>query len=415
MTRYLLLILFVGTMGSRVLGLDLGLAPGISIKNAMLYATFSAIAFESAIARNRNVELLSVFLPYALLILYALLTWLFILLFLENPYYLPRPTLIRLKIKLVDQFLMLLVFFYGVVNWRQALWLLKALVWVMILGCLITIVDTFNIPDLGIITARDRDGRIEGIIGAAAEFGGLVAFTIPLIVALWWTETGLRKSLALVGIGLALVSLMLSGSRGAMLGLASGAIMAAIYLRQYISARILARATMTTVVFVAVAALVVLSTDFQYLLQERVSKGLATGDLETISSGRTAIWTAAWREMAEYPLSFVTGLGWESYYQRVGHHYATHNVYLDRLFNLGIIGLTLFLLSYVNAVATVRRGLSSAPEEAAPLLMATAIGMTSFIIAMMFTDLEGSSIYVWAYTGIALRIALGNSAGATRY
>jgi hypothetical protein len=159
--------------------LDLGLAPGISIKNAMLYVAFSAIAIESAMARNRNVELLPVILPYALLILYAILTWLFIVLFMEDPYYSPRTTLIRLKIKLVDQFLILLVFFYGVINWKDALWLLKALIWVMIIGCLITILDTFNIPDLGIITARDRDGRIEGIIGSAAEFGGLLAFVLP--------------------------------------------------------------------------------------------------------------------------------------------------------------------------------------------------------------------------------------------
>src|SRR5688572_8350209 len=156
-------------MGSRVLGLDLGIAPGISIKNAMLYAAFSAIAIESAIVRNRNVELLAVLLPFALLILYAVLTWIFIVLFLENANYSALATLIRLKAKLVDQFLMLLVFFYGVLNLREALWLLKSLVWVMIVGCLITVVDTFNIPDLGIIMARDMDGRVQGIVGSAGE------------------------------------------------------------------------------------------------------------------------------------------------------------------------------------------------------------------------------------------------------
>ena len=36
-TRFLLLILFIATIGGRVLGLDLGLAPGLSIKNALLY------------------------------------------------------------------------------------------------------------------------------------------------------------------------------------------------------------------------------------------------------------------------------------------------------------------------------------------------------------------------------------------
>jgi hypothetical protein len=230
--RYLLLSLFVATLGSRALGLDLGIAPGISIKNAMLYATFSAIAIHSAVLRNRNIELLPVLLPFALLILYAILTWLFTLLFLENPFYLPRPTLIRLKVKLVDQFLLLLVFFYGVVNWKEAVWLLKALIWVMIVGCFVTVVDTFNIPDLGIITARDRDGRIEGILGSAADFGGLLAFALPMIIVLWWIETGAKKVIALFGIALTLMSFLLSASRGAMVGLVAGAIVAAIYLRQ---------------------------------------------------------------------------------------------------------------------------------------------------------------------------------------
>src|SRR5688572_935248 len=151
-------------MGSRVLGLDLGIAPGISIKNAMLYAAFSAIAIESALVRNRNVELMEVLLPFALLILYAVLTWLFIVLFLENANYSALATLIRLKAKLVDQFLMLLVFFYGVLNWKDALWLLKSLVWVMIVGCLITVVDTFNILDRRIVMARDMDGDRKSVV-----------------------------------------------------------------------------------------------------------------------------------------------------------------------------------------------------------------------------------------------------------
>jgi O-antigen ligase len=406
MTRYLLLILFIATMGSRALGLDLGLAPGISIKNLMLYAAASVIAVECAMAHNRKVELLPVILPFALLLIYALMTWVVTIIFLENPYYIPRTTLIRLKVKLVDQFLMMLVFFYGVINWKEALWLFKALVWVLIIGCLVTVVDTFNFPDLGIVTARDRDGRVEGIIGDSQDFGGLLGFALPAMIVIWWKEHGIRKTLALAGIGLALVSVLLSASRGAMVGIVAGAILGAFYLRQYISAQTLVRATMAALVLIAVAVLVVLSTEFRYLLETRVSTGLSTGNLETLSSGRTAIWSAAFREMTAHPLSFVTGLGWEAYYQTIGHRYATHSVYLDRLYNLGTIGLTLFVFSYVSAIAIARRALAGASEEAAAYLMASVIGMSSFMIAMAFSDMHGAALYVWAYMGLALRIAV---------
>jgi O-antigen ligase len=401
-------------MASRALHLDLGLAPGLSIKNAILYATFSAIAVDSAMARDRKLELLPVIVPFALLVLYAFMSWLVTVLLLDKPYYDPVQTFIRLKGKLVDQFLVLLVFFYGVVDWKAALWLLKALVWVVIIGCLITVVDTFNIPDLGIITARWMSGRVEGILGSAQEFGGLLAFFLPANIVLWWTETGIKKWFALVGIVLVLLSVMLSASRGAMLAIVIGAIMAAIFLRRYISTQILLRATVVMLVLTTVVVLVVLSTDFEYLLQTRLSTGIATGNVETLSSGRTAFWTAALRSMAEYPLSFVTGLGWEEYYQGVGHHFATHSVYVDLLYNLGIIGLTLFVLSFVNAIAIARRGLRDAPEQAAPFLMAMVIGMTSFMIAMAFSDLELAAMFVWAFAGLGLRVAVASSADANR-
>ena len=409
MTRYLLLILFIGTMGSRALGLDLGLAPGVSIKNAMLYLVATAIAIESSISRNRKLDLLPVVLPMAILILYASMSWLMIVVFLESPNYAALGTLVRLKIKLFDQFLMLLVFCYGLVNWKDALWLFKALTWTVIVGCLITVIDSFNIPDLGIITTRDQDGRVEGIIGSAQEFGGLLAFVLPAILAVWWKEAGLKKFAALVGVGLVLVSIMLSASRGAMLGVVAGAIIAAFYLRQYLSPKVIARATMLVAVAIAISTVVVLSTDFGALLVSRLSTGLESGDVQAISSGRTAIWYAAWQQLAQYPIALITGMGWETYFQSVGHRYATHSVYLDRLYNLGIIGLALFVVSFVNAIVIMRRGLRNSPEQAAPILIASVIGVIAFMIAMAFSDIHGAAIYIWAFTGVALRIAVAGS------
>jgi O-antigen ligase len=113
--------------------------------------------------------------------------------------------------------------------------------------------------------------------------------------------------------------------------------------------------------------------------------------------------------MADSPLSFVTGLGWETYFQTAGQRYATHNVYLDRLYNLGLIGVLLFTLSYASAIIIARNGIRHAPKEAVPYLMATVIGMLSFMVAMLFADLQGSASYVWAYTALALRIAVAGS------
>jgi O-antigen ligase len=204
---------------------------------------------------------------------------------------------------------------------------------------------------------------------------------------------------------------MLSTSRGAIFGIVAGGIMAAVYLRRYISGQMLMRAAFAVLAFTLVATLFVFSTEFGYLLEERMTRGVTTGDVETLSSGRTAIWTAALREMADYPVSFISGLGWEAYFQTIGHRYATHSVYLDRFYNLGLIGLILFTYSFAGAAAIARRGLATPPtDQAPPFIMATVIGIAAFMIAMAFSDIHGAALYVWAMVGVALRVASSSPA-----
>src|SRR5688572_22725079 len=114
----------------------------------------------------------------------------------------------------------------------------------------------------------------------------------------------------MVGFGLGLVSILIAATRSAMLGLIVSSIATAVYLRRYISAQMVVRTTMTLLMLIAVAALVVMSTDLGNVLEERLSTGLDTGDVQSISSGRTLIWLTALHEMMEYPLSFFTGFGW---------------------------------------------------------------------------------------------------------
>jgi O-antigen ligase len=149
---------------------------------------------------------------------------------------------------------------------------------------------------------------------------------------------------------------------------------------------------------------IVIYSEYGTLLEQRLMTGFETGSAETVSSGRTAIWTSALQEMASVPISFVTGMGWEAYYQTIGHRLATHNVYLDRLYNLGLIGLTLFISLHIAAVFALRRGVPTADPEARPYIVSAIIGMISFMVAMLFTDLQGAATYMWAYVGLALRV-----------
>jgi hypothetical protein len=408
-TRYLLLILFMTMLGGDALGLGFSIAPGFSAKNALLYVAAVLIACQAAVTRDRKPEMLSVITPFALLLFYAAFTWLVVVVVLDRPDYYLRPSFIRLKTKLADQLLMLLVFFYGVVSLKDALWLAKALVWVIIGGSLITVIDTFNIPDLGIITMREKDGRVEGIVGSAQEFGALMAFFLPAVVALWWTESGSRRWLALVGSGLTLIGVLMSASRGAVVGILGGSVMAAFHLRRWISALTILRVSTAAFVLGAIALIVLMATNFGDLVVNRMTHGIGTTDAHVLSSGRSTIWGKALREMMEFPSSFITGFGWEQYYQRPGHRLATHSVYIDRLYNLGLIGLALFIIPFLNAMAAARRALGVAPAAVAPYLIALHFALAAWIVAMAFSDIEGSATYVWAWTGVALRLAAAST------
>lgn len=416
MMRYVLLLLIIILLGSHTLDLDLSLAPGLSVKNAFLYISGVLVIMESAIARNRQIELLSVLVPFSLLVLYAILTWLTSSLVLDYPSYKPLEALIALKGKLVDHLLILLIFFYGVVTLKDALWLLKALVWVVIAGNAVTVVDALNIPDLGIITQR-TDGRVEGSLGGANEFGAFLTFFLPTTIALYWTELGIRRRLAMLGVLATFLSLLLSVSRGAFVGTLLGSIAAIFYLRYYISARIIARSALAILIFFIVAVVALIATDFQDLLNARLGQSLGTEtggqDAKTISSGRTSIWLSALGEMIQFPWTFITGFGWEGYYRSGEYRLATHSTYVDYLYNLGSIGLILFILTVRNSLAIAREAISSASVEVRPHLLGFVFGMAGLVIAMIFNNLAAPALFAWAFAGIALRIAVASMAVET--
>ena len=145
MIAYLLLLIFV----SQILGLDVSLAPGLSVKNALLYVTFIVIAIETVVTRRRKLELMPVLVPFAMLVTYAILSWMVIVMIVNYPGYDLVDSLIALKGGPVEQFMVLVIFFYGVEDEQRALWLLRRILWTIIFANIFTVIDSLDIPDLG--------------------------------------------------------------------------------------------------------------------------------------------------------------------------------------------------------------------------------------------------------------------------
>lgn len=400
--QYLLFALFFVLFASRSLDFDTSLAPGLSVKNAFLYLTFLMLAIETAVTHRRKLELLPVFVPFAVYVFYATFTWLVILLIMDFPGYGRQMSLFALKGGPIEHMMVLLVFFYGVSDTRRALWLLRGITWLVILANVITVVEGLGFLDFGIVRVRD-DGRVGGTIGNANQFASFLVLFLPAIVAMYWTAKGRNRLLVGAAAFVSCLAFLMAVSRGAIVGLAAGGAFGAYYLRASIPPHVLVRAGSGALLLVIAVVAAGVIAGYGDVLSERF--GAFGENSYEASSGRTMIWGRALERMLEHPVTFVTGFGWHAY-ENSGFRLAAHSTYLNILYNLGMIGVTLFLLVVGNVLRSVRAGLSKAAPETRPFLIAFVIGFLALMISLLFGELTTTWLYVWAFVGITLRLAV---------
>ncbi len=404
-TRFLLFLLFFVMLLADTLGLNLSLAPGLSVKNAFLYLILLIIAMQTALTRNRNLELLSIVVPYALCIFYAMFTWVIVVIFIKYPGFSDLGSLINLKGGLADHLVVFLVFFYGVLNSKDALWLLQLMIWIVVVGNFISVVDDLNLPDLGLINERG-DGRIGGPIGEPNQYAAFLAMFLPAALGLAMVQRGVRRGLAILGFATSVLAFMMAASRGGIVGVVGGAALGAVFLRQFISGKVIVSAIGKMFALAVVAVGVLYIAGYGDLLYERIIGISITGDSYNVSSGRTVIWVVALDKMFEQPLTLITGYGWDTYRHFPEFNLAPHNSYLKIFFELGLIGLVLVLVAFANILRVAREGLRQAESESAIMLFAFVFGLLGILVAIFFIDLYSPWLFIWAYAGVAMRLAV---------
>ena len=357
MVRNLLLLLFFVMFMGTSLGLNVSLAPGVSVKNLFLYVIFTWIAIEVAVLRDRKVECLSVIAPFGLLLVYAVFSWLVVVLFVDYPGYRPIGNAIALKSQMADSLFMLLVFFFGVKTEEDGIWLFKMVVWIVFVGNALTLADAFHMPDLPMLSWH-HEGRLNSFLGQPNEFGVFLVFFLPATVALFVVETGIKRFLAGIGVMLGFVCLVLTFSRGSYVGILLGSLFGAVYLRKFVSPIVAVRIGTAMFAIGVIAIPLLFAAGFDGVFRARFS--LFGGNTDTLTTGRSTLWLRALSVMAEQPVSFLTGYGWNAYESFKEFRLSVHNTYLNYLFNLGAIGLTLFLMTISAVLVTLRRGLSVA-------------------------------------------------------
>jgi O-antigen ligase len=259
------------------------------------------------------------------------------------------------------------------------------------------------------------DGRLGGLVYYDAnDFALVMVATIPFAVYLLkFGRKGFRRALGLLALGLIMLALVKSGSRGGFLGM--------IAVMLYILLRYRAIPS-TTRLFVAVAGIllaVLIGSDKYWKQMSTILTPTADYNW-TDPQGRKAVWTRGAGYVAHNP---VFGLGVGAYpiaegtiseisQQRasVGRGFkwsVAHNSFLETAAELGIPGLIVFLGFFVASIAALRKvrpggiyepGITERETALSQMLIGSLFG---FAVAGIFVSAEYFS-YLYFLLGLVV-------------
>jgi O-antigen ligase len=254
-------------------------------------------------------------------------------------------------------------------------------------------------------TGAEAD-RVFGAFGNANETGAILGCLLPMVVA---TTLGSRGFWRMFWLGCSAATAMvfvLTVSRGAYVGVAVGYPVAAYLFRQVIPpGRIVAWSLAGIgVAFLGAVVLSVADPAAAAAIADRVL-GIGTMGMSEASSGRTDIWAQALNEMMAYPVSLITGFGW-NVYSTMPTIFAMHNTYLDQWFNLGLLGVAVYVIILFNTIATAKRAATYSVPPLRSDMIAYVFGMMSLAVTIFFGNLYTSKPYIFMYVGLTMRGAV---------
>ena len=403
--RYLLALLIFFLTTADVFGWTASLAPGVSIKNAILYLIMLALATRFVVRRGWRLELPWVHLWFGVLIAYAMLTWLVAALVIRYKSYSLVASGIDLKANLLDSAVVFLLYLYGAQSLADAKFVVRSVLLAVAAANAIAIGNVAGLFHIGVTTVGiegNLTGRVFGAFGHANETAALMLFLLPVYVAVTLSSRGAARLLWAVAGAVTATLMVMCGSRGAFVGLAVGGVFGSYLCRRLISWQ-RAAIVLVTLTAVAVPLVAFVSIEFGDILTTRVMEMIHNPG--TSGDERAYIWAPVFDKMMSAPLTMLTGFGWDAY-DVMGFFYGAHNTYLLLWFELGIIGLASHLLLIGQLVVTARRAAVHATGEAARHLIAFIYAIIALSGAVIFAQLFRPWLYIWAYTALTMRMAI---------
>jgi len=400
MIRYLLMLLYVLSAAEATFELNLGVGLGLSTTNLLLYALiFTILARAALTTTDIQIPLLGVHVAFGVLAAYAALSWSLNSLF--DPTYPSFKGLMTLKNEIVDNFLFFLVFFFGANSYEDAKKIFLFALHLVAIMTALTIVDASTPINLGIM-GQDHDGRVSGPIGSSNQYGAFMAFFVPIFAAMAMGSKGVARIVWWLVFLCGFALLIATGSRGTYVAMVVAIVIGLKFIAPFFDRRAIRRVGLQMAAVLLLITVSVSLTNIE-LVERRLEQSTST-NIDELSSGRSAIWRATILVQAEEPYSFIYGKGWNSH-EESGIWKSAHNSYLLFLYELGIIGVIMFLGVLLSVVLQIRVLVMRTEGKERILMSGVAFGFFGVIVAIMFLDLYSPWFYIWSFLGMSLRIA----------
>jgi O-antigen ligase len=241
-------------------------------------------------------------------------------------------------------------------------------------------------------------------MGEPNQDAAFLCLFLPALVLTAIKSRGPGRLLWLGALVAATGAFVLTASRGGFLAFIASSIWGAYLFRKYIPLqsvfRFAAMALMATVIVV-----LALSIRYGDLLYSRVITDSVSSDMVGASSGRLEFWSLGLTTMLNTPITLLTGFGWDVW-KLMPFPRAPHNHYLGLYFNLGLVGLICGTALLVLIVREAKAAVRTATSVDRAVLMAFAFGVLGISIAAFFVDLYKPWMWLWAYAGLVMRIAV---------
>jgi O-antigen ligase len=406
--RWMFVLLVTLLITSDFLGHNPGLGPGLSVKNAMLYVIALALMFRMALSGNFKLRLPGLHMAWGMWIGYAILTFFTAWLVIHYRNYDAVQSAIALKSDIIDSAIFCFVVFYGVQDEKDFRTVMTALMAAIGISSVLTLTDMVGLTGLGtkIGESGAEADRVFGAFGHANETAALLALMLPGVIAMASSTRGFWRMFWLGSSAATAAVFILTVSRGAYVGVAVGYPIAVLMFRRLIPPGRIATWILAGIVLAVIGAGVmgVVNPRSAASIADRVF-GIGSMGMSEASSGRTDIWMQAINEMMANPVTLITGFGW-NVYSTMPTVFAMHNTYLDQWFNLGLLGVGVYVFIIYLTVKTAKQAAELAAPPLRAELIACVFGMLGLAVSVFFGNLYTSKPYIWMYVGLTMRGAM---------